>query len=111
MPLPRFPPSAAASGLTSIRNSCATTTVVSAIIDPTDRSMPPATITMVIPTAAMLTIAVWRAISSRFVGAKKRGPTRAPKMMATRMSPSSVPARSTIERVVMRPKLPPSRPS
>ena len=47
------------------------TTVVSATIEPTDRSMPPATITIVMPSAAMQTIAVCRAISSRLPGAKK----------------------------------------
>ena len=34
------------------------TTVPSAIIEPTERSMPPETMTIVMPTAAMLTIAV-----------------------------------------------------
>ena len=34
-------PSAANSGLTFMRSSCAITTVLSAIIEPTDRSMPP----------------------------------------------------------------------
>ena len=53
------------------------------MIEPTERSMPPATMTIVMPTAAMLTIAVWRAISSRLAGAKNCGPTSAPKMMAT----------------------------
>ena len=59
------------SGLTSIRSSSAITTVPSAMIEPTDRSMPPATITIVMPTAAMLTIAVCRAISSRLAGREK----------------------------------------
>ena len=39
-------------GLTSARSSSAMTTVLSAMIDPTDRSMPPATITIVMPSAA-----------------------------------------------------------
>ncbi len=41
------------------------TTVVSATIEPTDKSIPPATITMVIPSAAVQTIAVCLAMSSR----------------------------------------------
>ena len=58
-------PSAAASGPTPARSSSAVTTVLSAMIEPTDRSMPPDTITIVIPSAATQTMAVWRAISSR----------------------------------------------
>ena len=63
-----------------LRSSSAMTTVLSAMIEPTDRSMPPATITTVMPSAAMQTIAVCRAISSRLAGAKNCGPTSAPKM-------------------------------
>ena len=44
--------------------------------EPTDRSMPPATITIVMPSAAMPTMAVWRAISSRLTGLKNCGPMR-----------------------------------
>ena len=41
------------------------------MIEPTDRSMPPATMIIVIPSAATQTIAVCRAISSRFAGGEE----------------------------------------
>ncbi len=47
--------------------------MLSATIEPTDRSIPPATITIVMPSAATQTMAVWRAISSRFAAAKNCG--------------------------------------
>ena len=50
------------------------TTVVSATTEPTDRSMPPDTMTIVMPSAAVQTIAVCRAMSSRLAPLKKRGP-------------------------------------
>ena len=49
------------------------TTVLSATIDPTDRSIPPAAITIVIPRAATQTITAWRAISSRLAARRNRG--------------------------------------
>ena len=39
-------------------------TVLSATIEPTERSIPPAIMTSVIPIAAMPTIVVWRAMVS-----------------------------------------------
>ena len=64
-------PAAATSGHDPPRSSCAVTTVLSAMTDPTDRSIPPATITIVMPSAATHTMAVWRAMSSRLAGAEK----------------------------------------
>ena len=51
-------PAAATSGHEPSRRNCAVTTVLSAMTDPTDRSIPPATITIVMPSAATHTIAV-----------------------------------------------------
>ena len=56
------------------RSSSAVTTVLSATMEPTDRSIPPATITIVMPSAATQTMAVCRAISSRFAARKNCGP-------------------------------------
>ena len=49
-----------------VRRASAITTVVSATSEPTERSMPPWTITNVMPTAATATTTVWRVIVSRF---------------------------------------------
>ena len=62
------PASSATAGDAPSFSSTAITTVVSEMTEPTERSMPPATITAVMPIAAMQTIAVWRAISSRLPG-------------------------------------------
>ena len=50
------------------------TTVASAMIAPTERSMPPETMTMVMPSAASATMAVWRRIVSRLSGSAKLRP-------------------------------------
>ena len=65
------------------------TTVARAMIEPTDRSMPAATMTMVMPRAAVQTIAVWRAISSRLTGRKNCGPMSRAKTAQTKRRPSS----------------------
>ena len=49
------------------------TTPEKARIDPTDRSMPPETITRVMPSAMMLITAVWRITLEMFVVVKKYG--------------------------------------
>ena len=51
------PPSRRGEGDQPARSSSAMTTVVSATTDPTDRSMPPDTMTIVMPSAAVQTIA------------------------------------------------------
>jgi hypothetical protein len=60
----------ARAGLESARSISAVTTVLKATTDPTDRSIPPATITIVMPSEAVQTIAVWRAMSSRLLPRK-----------------------------------------
>ena len=85
-------PAAATSGHDPSRSSCAVTTVLSAMTDPTDKSIPPATITIVMPSAATHTIAVWRAMSSRLAGLKNCGPMRIPNSNATSASPARTPA-------------------
>ena len=62
---------------------------VSATIEPTDRSIPPATMTIVMPSAAMQTIAVCRAISSRLAGAEE---LRADERRRRRARPASSPS-------------------
>ena len=76
------------------------TTVVSATTEPTERSMPPDTMTIVMPSATVQTIAVCRAISSRLVPEKNLGPMSTPKMIATKSKPSTGPAVSIHRRVV-----------
>ena len=49
--------------------------------------MPPDTMITVMPRAAAATMAVWRAMSSRFPERKKRAPIRMPKITATKNSP------------------------
>ena len=73
------------------------TTVVNATIDPTDRSIPPATITIVMPSAAVQTMAVCLAISSRLLPRKNCGPTGM-KTIATSARPRSGPPESMIVR-------------
>ncbi len=90
-------PSAATAGRGAVCAAArAITTVVSAMTDPTERSMPPATITTVMPIAAMQTIAVCRAISSRLAPARRTAvrPSAA-KISATSTRPSNAPARSS----------------
>ena len=85
-------PAAATSGHDPPRSSWAMTTVLRAITDPTDRSIPPATITIVMPSAATHTMAAWRAISSRLAALKNCGPMSNPNRIATSTSPASTPA-------------------
>jgi hypothetical protein len=69
-----MPASAADQGSAPWRKSHATTTVVSATPEPTDRSIPPWIITTVMPTAVIATTTVWRAMVTRFcVPAKVSG--------------------------------------
>src|SRR3954471_814014 len=56
------PAIAAIDGVHPFRNASAVITEDSAMTDPTDRSMPPATITNVMPIAPRPTITVWAAI-------------------------------------------------
>ncbi len=51
-------PSAASAGSMPMRSRSAVTTVLSATMDPTERSMPPETMTIVIPSAATQTMTV-----------------------------------------------------
>ena len=69
------------------RSSSAVTTVLSATTDPTERSMPPDTITMVMPSAATQTMTVWRAISSRLAARKNCGPMSAPNSASDEREP------------------------
>ncbi len=66
-----MPASAAGKGPTPALSSEATTTVVSATVDPTERSMPPSMMIMVMPAAATPTTAVCRAMVIRFAGRAK----------------------------------------
>ena len=87
----------------------AVATVLNATTDPTDRSMPPATITIVIPSAATHTMTVWRATSSRLAARKNCGPTSAPKSARTSARPTRTPASSSSRRLTTtreRPTLP-----
>jgi hypothetical protein len=67
----RMPPQAAVHGPAPARRSDATTTVASATPDPTERSMPPCTMIIVMPTATTATTTVWRAIVTRFAAPRK----------------------------------------
>ena len=69
-----MPASAASTGGAPARRTAAITTVASAMIAPTERSMPPDTITMVMPSAATATMVVWRKMVSRFAGSAKLSP-------------------------------------
>ena len=93
------PPSADRSGLTSRLSNSAMTTVLSAMIEPTERSMPAATMTMVMPRAAVQTIAVCRAMSSRLTGRKNCGPMSSANTAQTKRRPSSGPPRVSRSRV------------
>ena len=106
-----IPPSAAMPGPASALNRTAITTVVSATTEPTDKSMPADTITIVMPSAVVQTIAVCRAMSSRLAPLKKRGPISEPKMMETNSKPMSGPAVSNSRRALTRRAPRRSRPS
>ncbi len=62
----RIPAAAAVTLPAPARSMEATTTVVSATEEPTERSIPPCTMTNVMPTEAMATITVWRAMVMKF---------------------------------------------
>ena len=100
------PAAAAAPGPAAFRSAMAMTTVLEETIEPTDRSMPAATITSVIPSAAVQTIAAWRAISSRFAGPRNCGPTRTRNTAHTSSRPSAGPPRASSSRAFMRPRPP-----
>ncbi len=68
MALPtNMPASAASSGGQPSRNVTAVTTLVSAMTEPTDRSMPPLMMMRVMPSAPMATMTVWARTTRRFV--------------------------------------------
>ena len=72
-------PAAATSGHEPSRSSSASTTVLSAITDPTDRSIPPATITIVMPKRGDTDDCRLAGHQLEIRGAEKLGPIRNPK--------------------------------
>ncbi len=76
----------------SLRNQ-AMTTVLSATIEPTDKSMPPEMMTSVIPSAAMPTMVVWRAMVSRLRDERKLSGPMIANSAKTAIRPSSGPNR------------------
>src|SRR6185312_12822761 len=86
------PASAARAGGAPARSAAAMTTVASAMMAPTDRSMPPATMTMVAPSAAIATMVVWRRIVSRLSGSAKVRPRVAASRMEKRRKTARRPA-------------------
>jgi hypothetical protein len=69
-------------------------TTTTAIADPTDKSIPPAMMINVIPSAAVPTTAVWRRISSKFPTVQNLGRLNgcAEKIAITKISPMSGPS-------------------
>jgi hypothetical protein len=87
------PPRPATSGPTRARSSShATTTVASAMVDPTDRSIPPATITRVMPSAAMPTMVDCRAMVWRFAAEPKLSGASSANSAYTATSPPNGPS-------------------
>ncbi len=91
-PVP-MPASAATPGECPARSAIAETIVPSAIVEPTERSMPPETMISVAPIAAVPTTAVWRSIKRWFAAETKSPPARAAKRSQAATRPRAGPAR------------------
>jgi hypothetical protein len=83
---------AAAAGDQPRDTSVASVTVASATWAPTDRSMPPLTITRVMPSAAVATTAVWRSMISAFAAFANWAGRRAENRITTATRPASGPS-------------------
>jgi len=97
---------AAAAGDQPRASSDASVTVASAIWEPTERSMPPLTITSVIPSAAVATTAVCRSMVSAFAPVANCAGRSAAKSNSTAARPARGP--SLVSHVVIRVRSPPA---